>query len=281
MSERADDSAWFAGCALTDREATRVAIEQGRATESDRWPDRAVEAGVVEDTDEYYDLLHEVTCHAAQEAAQELEQADDQQLLHAIRSVDDCRRTANELTERVAEWAGTHNSDATVDVEYLRTIVDEESDDPAHRRVQSLAETVLEIESETAELQRFVDRLAPEVAPNLTALAGPELAARLISLAGGLEALAKQPSGTVQLLGAENALFAHLRGGAPSPKHGIIYTHEAVRSAAPEHRGSAARTLAGKLTIAARVDHYSGDLRPELQDELDERMERIHARDAS
>ncbi len=109
-------------------------------------------------------------------------------------------------------------------------------------------------------------------------LAGPVLAARLISLAGGLEALAKKPSGTVQVLGAEDALFAHLKGNAPSPKHGVIFTHEYVRGTRREDRGSAARAFAGKLSIAARIDHYSGDRRPDLQVELDERIERIQAR---
>ena len=116
------------------------------------------------------------------------------------------------------------------------------------------------------------------MAPNLSALAGPVLAARLISLAGGLEDLAKLPSGTVQLLGAEDALFAHLRGQAPSPKHGVIYTHEYVHGTDPEHRGSAARALAGKLTIAARIDHYSGERRPDLDVELEERIARIRSR---
>jgi nucleolar protein 56 len=82
------------------------------------------------------------------------------------------------------------------------------------------------------------------------------------------------------VLGAEDALFAHLQGHAPSPKHGIIYTHEYVRGTRPEERGSAARALAGKLTIAARVDHYSGDRRPELQTALDDRIERIRSRGA-
>ncbi len=106
-------------------------------------------------------------------------------------------------------------------------------------------------------------------------LAGPVLAARLISLAGGLEALAKMPCGTVQVLGAEDALFAHLEGRGSSPKHGIIYVHEYVRGTHPEHRGSAARAFAGKLAIAARIDHYCGDRRPDLQVELAERIERI------
>jgi nucleolar protein 56 len=82
----------------------------------------------------------------------------------------------------------------------------------------------------------------------------------------------------VQVLGAEDALFAHLRGSAPSPKHGVIFTHEYVRGTRPEKRGSAARALAGKLTIAARVDHYAGDRRPELDAELDERIARIRSR---
>jgi nucleolar protein 56 len=109
-------------------------------------------------------------------------------------------------------------------------------------------------------------------------MAGPVLAARLISLAGGLEALAKKPSGTVQVLGAEDALFAHLRGRAPSPKHGVIFTHDAVRGTHPDDRGSAARALAGKLTIAARVDHYSGERKAELDEQLRERIETIRAR---
>jgi len=106
-------------------------------------------------------------------------------------------------------------------------------------------------------------------------MTGPVLAARLLSLAGGLDALAKKPAGTVQVLGAEDSLFAHLRGHAPSPKHGVIFTHEYVRGTRPEKRGSAARALAGKLTIAARVDRYSGERKPELDAELDERIARI------
>jgi nucleolar protein 56 len=59
----------------------------------------------------------------------------------------------------------------------------------------------------------------------------------------------------------------------------VIYTHEYVRGTDPAHRGSAARALAGKLAIAARIDHYSGDRRPHLERELDERIARIRARE--
>jgi nucleolar protein 56 len=156
--------------------------------------------------------------------------------------------------------------------------LDGDGTDALDARLVGLAERVTALYDEREDLRATVERVAPTVAPNLSALAGPVLAARLIALAGDLESLAKTPSGTVQVLGAEDALFAHLRGQAPSPKHGVIYTHEYVRGTRPEDRGSAARALAGKLAIAARIDHYAGDRRPELDRELDERMARIRAR---
>jgi nucleolar protein 56 len=193
----------------------------------------------------------------------------------------DCERTANELAERVAEWGGSRYGEAGSGVGYARRIAEGEvgdGDESGDRALRSLAERVVAVAGEADDLRAYIERTAPAVAPNLSMLAGPVLAARLISLSGGLESLAKQPSGTVQLLGAEDALFAHLRGGAPSPKHGIIFTHEYVSGTRREERGSAARALAGKLSIAARIDHYSGDRRPDLQRELDERMERIRSR---
>jgi nucleolar protein 56 len=112
-------------------------------------------------------------------------------------------------------------------------------------------------------------------------MAGPVLAARLLSLAGGLESLAKKPAGTVQVLGAEDALFAHLRGRGSSPKHGVIFTHEYVRGTHPDHRGSAARAFAGKLAIAARIDYYSGEFKQSVHDDLTERMATIREREVS
>ena len=200
-------------------------------------------------------------------------------MIHAVRALDDCERVRNELTERVGEWAGSRDADAGVDMAYVRELAAREPTDPVERRLVSLATRLVDLERESRSLRTLVEGTAQSVAPNLTALAGPELAARLVALAGGLDELAKKPAGTVQVLGAEDALFAHLRGGAPSPKHGVIYTHEYVRGTHPEDRGSAARALAGKLAIAARIDNYAGDYRPELERELDDRIERIRARD--
>jgi nucleolar protein 56 len=271
------DEGWFVNIDPGDTNAAAAAIRERTADTPEDWPSKAVSAGFAADRDDYYTKLQEATIHATREAVREHERADDQQLKHSIRAMDDCERVANELAERVSEWAGSRREDAEAGIDYARTVASE--DDDSDPRLVSLARRVRDLDDETEKLRAHVERTAPEVAPNLAALAGPVLAARLIALAGGLKQLARKPAGTVQVLGAEEALFAHLRGHAPSPKHGVIFTHEAIQGTPPEHRGSAARALAGKLAIAARVDHYSGERKPELDAELDERIERIQERE--
>jgi len=280
MSEDAGVGAagWFTDISPEDAAGAIRSIRDGESERPDDWPQRAVEAGDVDSQSEYYDWLHEATIATASEAIHEREQAADRQLIHAVRSMDDCRRTANELAERVAEWGGDRLEDTGTGIEYARAVANEEIDGPSAAHLRSLASQCVTLDAEADELRAFIERTAPDVAPNLSAMAGPVLAVRLMDLAGGLESLAKMPSGTVQLLGAEDALFAHLRGDGPSPKHGVIYTHDYVRGIDPANRGSAARAVAGKFTIAARVDHYSGDRRPGLDAELDERIATIRAR---
>ncbi|MFB6119695.1 MAG: NOP5/NOP56 family protein [Halobacteriaceae archaeon] len=273
-----EDTGWFEGVAPGDAAAGADRIESGRADAPADWPARAVAAGFAEDEADYYSTLHDVAVEATREAVTAAESADDRQLVHAVRAMDDAASAANELAERVGEWAGTRDADADTTIAYARSLANRDPEDAVDRRLVSLAARVAALADERDDLRAFVERRAPEVAPNLTALAGPVLAARLVALAGGLEDLAKMPSGTVQVLGAEDALFAHLRGEAPSPKHGVIFTHEYVRDTRAEDRGSAARALAGKLSIAARIDHYAGDRRPELEAELDERIATIRAR---
>jgi nucleolar protein 56 len=269
---------WFEGVDPDDVTAGAETIRDGRAAEPEDWPGRAIEAGFADDSEEYYERLREATIEAAREAASERERARDQQLIHALRTMDDLAETTNELTERLAEWAGSAFGEADSGIEYAREVAERTSEGPTEERIVALAERIVDLATERETLREFVEAETPAVAPNLAAIAGPVLGARLIALAGGLEDLAKKPSGTVQVLGAEDALFAHLAGRAPSPKHGVIYTHEYVHGTAPEDRGSAARALAGKLAIAARVDHYSGERNPEIDAELKARIERIRSR---
>jgi nucleolar protein 56 len=253
-------------------------IREGSAATPADWPAEAVDAGFAEDEEAYYDALHEATVAATGAAAAERERAEDVQLAAAVRAMDDAERTANELAERVSDWGNRAFSEDGTGIGYARKVARREADDPAEVQVVSLAERVDDLIEERDSLRAFIEARAPAVAPNLADMAGPVLAARLIALAGGLGSLAKKPSGTVQVLGAEDALFAHLAGRAPSPKHGVIFTHEFVRGTRPEDRGSAARALAGKLSLAARADYYSGEYRPVLHEDLADRMETIRAR---
>ncbi|MEM4706946.1 MAG: hypothetical protein QXW27_05340, partial [Candidatus Methanomethylicaceae archaeon] len=124
--------------------------------------------------------------------------------------------------------------------------------------------------------EKYIDEVMKEVAPNVRELVGSILGARLIALSGGLEALAKKPASTIQVLGAEKALFRALRTGARPPKHGIIFQSPLIHSSPKWQRGKIARTLAGKLSIAARVDAFGGAfIANKLKKELEERISEI------
>lgn len=121
------------------------------------------------------------------------------------------------------------------------------------------------------ETNNYIKRIIKEIAPNLNELAGPMLTARLIDLTGSLEKLSKLPSSTIQVIGAEKSLFKHLKGHAPSPKHGVIYMHSAIHSVPPSERGKIARKLANKICVAAKADYFTGNF---LADELKEDLEK-------
>lgn len=127
--------------------------------------------------------------------------------------------------------------------------------------MQAMARHIQDSREEGRRLRGTVEDAMSGTAPNITVLAGPLVGARLISLAGSLERLSRMPSSTIQLLGAEKALFLHIKEGAPAPKHGVIFQHPAVHSSPPWLRGRVARALAGKIAIAARGDAM--DSRPD------------------
>jgi nucleolar protein 56 len=144
------------------------------------------------------------------------------------------------------------------------------------KQIQELAEVNLRMYDLRDELENYIDDTMMEVAPNIRELVGSSLGARLIALTGSLEGLAKKPSSTIQVLGAEKALFRSLRTGARPPKHGIIFQHQHIHNAPRWQRGKIARALAGKISIAARVDAFGGEyIADSLKKILDKRVEDI------
>jgi nucleolar protein 56 len=114
------------------------------------------------------------------------------------------------------------------------------------------------------------------MAPNVRAVAGALLGARLIAIAGSLQTLAMRPASTIQVLGAEKALFRSLKTGARPPKHGLIFQHTLLHDAKRWQRGKIARVIAGKLAIAARADAFGGQfIGDKLKADINKRLEEI------
>jgi nucleolar protein 56 len=142
--------------------------------------------------------------------------------------------------------------------------------------IRTLAETVENMYRSRRRLEEYIQTMMKSIAPNMTALVGPVVGARLISLAGSLKDLAARPSSTVQVLGAERALFRSLKTGTDPPKHGVIFQVAVINAAPYWQRGRIARALAGKLSIAARIDAFSKrDMGEELRLSFQKRVEEI------
>merc|ERR1719203_1076160 len=123
--------------------------------------------------------------------------------------------------------------------------------------IQSLAEQVLSMTEYRAQLFEYLKNRMNAIAPNLTILVGEIVGARLIAHAGSLMNLAKFPSSTIQLLGAEKALFRALKTKHDTPKYGLIFHASLIGSAQPKHKGKISRVLAAKASLATRVDALS------------------------
>ena len=225
----------------------------------------------------------------------------DRIIVQAIRHLDDLIVSCNLMNERLHEWYGMHFpelGDYAKDERYCLLIskhgerggiIDElglniesigsDMDADDLRVIMDLADTLRGIYEDRERTEGYVSGLVDEIAPNMCALIGGSLSARLISSAGGLDRLASLPSSTIQLLGAEKAMFRHLRSGKKGPKHGIIFQHPAVHRAPYWQRGNISRALAGKVLIAAKVDAYRGEfVGSMLLDEFNRRTEEIKAK---
>jgi len=120
--------------------------------------------------------------------------------------------------------------------------------------IDLLCTQALALQDYRTELYDYLKNRMAAIAPNLTCLVGELVGARLISHAGSLMNLCKQPASTVQILGAEKALFRALKTKKDTPKYGLIYHASLIGQAAPKHKGKISRVLAAKCALSIRVD---------------------------
>lgn len=123
--------------------------------------------------------------------------------------------------------------------------------------IEKFADRVIHLSTYQQQLQEYLRKKMHDIAPNLSELVGEHVGARLISHAGSLTNLAKYPASTVQILGAEKALFRALKTRGNTPKYGLIFHSSFIGRAGAKNKGRISRYLANKCSIASRIDAFS------------------------
>ena len=125
--------------------------------------------------------------------------------------------------------------------------------------IEELAREIDSLNNLRISQESYLESLMKEQCQNLLDIAGSLIGARLIDHAGSLKHIAELPSSTVQVLGAEKALFRHLKTGAKAPKFGVIFAHQNIQKAI--NKGKAARHLANEISKAVRIDYFSKQIK--------------------
>ncbi|MHA1319589.1 MAG: hypothetical protein ACTSQ1_07190 [Promethearchaeota archaeon] len=125
--------------------------------------------------------------------------------------------------------------------------------------IKKYANEILSLDEFIHELEGHLDLVMEQIAPNLFALVGGLIGAKLIAKAGSLKKLAFMPASRIQLLGAEKALYRFLKTGEKRPKHGLIFQWNLIRGSKAWNRGKISRVISGKIAISAKVDYFGGE----------------------
>jgi nucleolar protein 56 len=275
----------------------------------------AVRTGFVKDATDFSLWTHNVTMEITKLKVRGAVEKRDLIVAQAVQSLDELDKTINMLMARVREWYGIHFPELDRLLEkhetYARLVVKlgnkdnftaenlEQEDVPKPKaeavakvaeksmgadlsesdlkQIRSLCKTILDMYGLRTDFETYLDSTMEEVAPNIKCLVGSLLGARMIAVSGGLMNLAKRPASTIQVLGAEKALFRSLKTGTRPPKHGLIFQHTLLHDAKRWQRGKIARAVAGKLAIAARGDAFGRrSIGDELKIEMEKRIDEIH-----
>jgi len=238
------------------------------------------------------DVQYEVTIRELSESV-----SHDWLIIQAIKALDDTNKILNLMMERFREWYELYFPELSKKFEdheqFVKAVLEKPReewlkelgldktmggniDEESKQILMTFAQRIKDMYEFRKQLQNYIKQMMERYAPNVTAIAGPLVGARLLALAGGLKELAYLPASTIQVLGAEKALFKHLTKGTPPPKHGVLFNHPYVQKLPKKLRGRMARTLAAKIAIAAKVDafghYFIGD---KLKKEIDERFEEL------
>lgn len=179
------------------------------------------------------------------------------------------------LLDSINEVLDDENQTQAV-VQAMKTSMGTEIADIDIENIHTFAQRVIQLTEYRQKLSEYLKSRMNNVAPNLSSLIGEPVGARLISRAGSLTNLAKYPASTLQILGAEKALFRALKSKGKTPKFGLIYNSTFIGRAAPKDKGKISRFLANKCSIAARIDCFADEpnniFGGKLQEQVEERL---------
>lgn len=242
----------------------------------------------------------------------EISESPDLHIIQAINTLDETDKMINLLSSRVREWYGLHfpELDNMIDTisgyskivmagkrenitqnTYLDAGFPEEKaemlsllqkksrggqiSDENLTIVQNIAKQILELFDLRQSLEQHIESQMQLIAPNVSVILGSAVGARILAKAGSLKRLASMPASTIQVLGAEKALFRALKTGAQPPKHGLLFQHQLVHAAPRWQRGKIARAIAAKAAIGARVDVFGAGRNDTLLEKLNIRVTEI------
>ena len=302
-----DELEWDGPITPTGLSKRLMIIQSGRilpevSTLSERFPDAIVdEMGALSDPDwpvieDSERVFERATLELAKVGVADSSGNLDRRLDMLVSATQELRSSWTTSEARCVEWAGLFITEANLDSQRNEiptaisssTTISEASDKlgvnpPKHLPSDSEWSSMISHANAVTRSSEILDQLEDSIreianthVPSLSALLGPVSAAKLISLAGGRERLARMPSGSLQVLGAHAAMAAHRRG-APPPKHGAVLFSMPQVSRSPRWvRGKIARYLAGKASIAVRVDHFEGERWDEsIVEEINSEIEAI------
>jgi len=230
---------------------------------------------------EFYHQNLELTKEGLKNAVNE-----DNLITQAIANINELDKISNTMTKRLREWYSLYYPELSEEIEnhekYVELVLEQERNPETFgadldaqdlEEIKLLAARITSLYELRKQHELYLQKVMKSYCPNLLELAGATIAARLIELGKGLRHLALLPASTVQLLGAEKALFRHLKTGSRSPKYGVIINHPLVQNAARDKKGKAARMLADKLSLCARLDFFKGEFKaPDYKKELEGKL---------
>ncbi len=210
----------------------------------------------------------------------------DQHIIQAVGAIESLDKGINTLVRKLRDWYALTNPKMEHDTPDHKAFVYEvlsgkpgkedmggASSEDDQKIMKAHTETVQQMYFQRDNLVQYLESELKKVAPNVQTVAGTMIGSKLLSMAGSLKRLGSMPAGTIQMLGAETALFRHLKNpNARPPKHGIIFNHQLLQQAPRMKRGKVARTLADSIAIAARIDRFNGAF---MGDKLLEKVEKV------